>query len=185
MYADRAQREDAMTEVDPVQQISDIEAIKQLKARYFRFVDTKQWDRFRGVFTDDAKFEGFWASGETPDEWVASVSRNLAEVTTVHHGHMPEIVITGPDTARGIWAMQDYLEWEPGSRGYLGVRVPGQRGILGYGHYEEEYRKEEGGWKLAFLRLTRLRIDPIIGDPLPQHGGWFPSSQQDWLQTGR
>lgn len=32
---------------------------------------------------------------------------------TVHHGHMPEIDITGPDTARGTWAMFDYVEWPP------------------------------------------------------------------------
>ena len=31
-----------------------VENIKQLKARYFRFVDSKQWDALRDVFTDDA-----------------------------------------------------------------------------------------------------------------------------------
>ena len=30
-----------------------VENIKQLKARYFRFVDSKQWDALRGVFTDN------------------------------------------------------------------------------------------------------------------------------------
>ena len=34
----------------------DIEAIRQLKARYFRFVDTKQWDRWGDLFTEDAVF---------------------------------------------------------------------------------------------------------------------------------
>jgi hypothetical protein len=178
-------KEDVVTDVDPARRALDIEEIKQLKARYFRFIDTKQWRRLRGLFTDDAAFEGLWAGGESPDEFVASLSRNLTEVTSVHHGHMPEIVITGPDTARGIWAMQDYLEWEPGTRGYLGVKIPGQRGVFGYGHYEEEYRREGGEWKISFLRLTRLRIDPIIGDRPPQLGGWLPSSKQDWLQTDR
>ena len=31
---------------------ADIEAIKQLKARYFRLMDTKDWAGFRAVFTD-------------------------------------------------------------------------------------------------------------------------------------
>ncbi|WP_166875220.1 nuclear transport factor 2 family protein [Salinibacterium sp. ZJ450] len=31
----------------------EIEAIKQLKARYFRALDTKDWDAFRGVFVED------------------------------------------------------------------------------------------------------------------------------------
>jgi 3-phenylpropionate/cinnamic acid dioxygenase small subunit len=33
--------------------LEDVEQIKELKARYFRFFDTKQWDRWRGLFTDD------------------------------------------------------------------------------------------------------------------------------------
>jgi len=33
--------------------VDDIEAIKQLKARYFRTMDTKDWDGMRTVFTDD------------------------------------------------------------------------------------------------------------------------------------
>ena len=33
-----------------------VENIKQLKARYFRFVDSKQWDALRDVFTDDVLF---------------------------------------------------------------------------------------------------------------------------------
>jgi hypothetical protein len=27
--------------------------------------------------------------------------------TSVHHGHLPEITLTGPDTATAIWAMSD------------------------------------------------------------------------------
>ena len=41
-----------MTNEANVQQLLDIEAIKQLKARYFRCMDTKDWDGFAGVFRD-------------------------------------------------------------------------------------------------------------------------------------
>jgi hypothetical protein len=30
-----------------------IEAIRRLKARYCRFLDTKDWDGYRQLFTDD------------------------------------------------------------------------------------------------------------------------------------
>ena len=33
--------------------VDDIEAIKQLKARYFRTMDTKDWAAMQLVFTDD------------------------------------------------------------------------------------------------------------------------------------
>jgi hypothetical protein len=127
----------------------EIEAIKQLKARYFRFLDTKQWDEWRGVFTEDFQAEIHGPHPvirfESRDEMVESNREVLAEASTVHHGHMPEIELTGPDTARGVWAMVDVVE--------LGA------GFVGYGHYHEEYRKVDGEWRIARLRLTRLHIE--------------------------
>jgi hypothetical protein len=34
-------------------QMDDVEAIKQLKAKYFRYLDTKDWPRYRTLFTED------------------------------------------------------------------------------------------------------------------------------------
>jgi hypothetical protein len=69
---------------------------------------------------------------------------------------MPEIVFVGPDTARAIWAMYDFVEQPAVS--------DGQHGIVGYGHYEEEYQRVDGEWKISFLRLTRLRVDALTGE---------------------
>ena len=38
-----------------VQMLWDIEQIKQLKARYFRLLDAKDWDAFAELFTDDCE----------------------------------------------------------------------------------------------------------------------------------
>ncbi|OJX63169.1 MAG: hypothetical protein BGO95_09135 [Micrococcales bacterium 73-13] len=59
--------------------------------------------------------------------------------------------------------MFDQLVWEPGSRGFRGIDLPGQWGIRGYGHYEEEYRRTAAGWRISFMRLSRLRIEPLVG----------------------
>src|SRR4029450_11162839 len=103
-----------------VQMLPDREAIKETKARYFRYLDTKQWDRLRSVFTDDAKFQPSgvktvegqppMADPDGPDDFVRSVSAILATRRTVHHGHMPEIRFTGPDTAEVICAMFDIVD---------------------------------------------------------------------------
>jgi hypothetical protein len=69
---------------------------------------------------------------------------------------MPEIEITGADTATGTWAMFDYVEFPPAPSG---ERV----GLQGYGHYTEEYVREEGEWRIKSLHLSRLRIDPLGG----------------------
>ena len=40
-----------------MQQLLDIEAIKQLKARYFRLMDQKQWEDWGLVFATDCVME--------------------------------------------------------------------------------------------------------------------------------
>ena len=146
---------------DLVQRLLDIEEIKRLKARYFRAMDQKQWDEFAQVFARDAIMEVPEANmvQRGRDAIAASVSGVLTGVRTVHHGHMPEIELTGPDTARGMWAMFDYVEFPPSESG-------GRVGLHGYGHYREEYIREDGQWRIHRLRLERLRIDPL-GAPLP------------------
>jgi hypothetical protein len=136
----------------------DLEAIRQLKARYFRLMDTKRWDELQRVFIDDADIdmtgEGS-AHTSTAAQFVTLLRSMIEEVVTVHHGHMPEIELTGSDTARGIWSMEDYVEFPQAADG---SRV----GLRGYGHYHEEYRRDrDGQWRIARLRLSRLRIDPL------------------------
>jgi hypothetical protein len=135
-----------------------IEAIKQLKARYFRCMDTKQWNGWNEVFTADALMD---VSEERPpgskegplilngaEKIIATVSKLLDGVVTVHHGHMPEIEVTSDTTARGIWSMEDKLRWPDG-----------KTTLHGYGHYHETYEKAGGNWRIKTLKLTRLRVD--------------------------
>lgn len=160
--------------------IGDLEAIKQLKARYFRTLDTKQWDAWRALFTDDALFEGTRRQFNGPDDFCAVTAKWLQHAVTVHHGHMPEIVFTGAESARGIWSMFDIVEFavEQDATGPYGGR-----GFIGYGHYEEEYRLIGDTWKISLLRLTRLRVDPLPGDlhlaSLPS--GLLRSGSTPWL----
>jgi len=141
---------------DSIQHLLDIEAIKQLKARYFRTMDTKDWAGFKAVFASDARMivpEG--GVDLTGNQTIAdTISGFLQGTTTTHHGHMPEIQITGANTAKGIWAMFDYVQF-PGVDGQSGM------GLRGYGHYHEEYVREDSEWKIARLELSRLRVDPV------------------------
>ena len=143
--------------IDPVQRLVDVEAIKQLKARYFRFLDTKRWDDWGMVFATDVVMEVPEADmvNNGRAEVVQTVSAALEGARTVHHGHMPEIEVTGAGTAHGTWAMFDYLEWPASADG---ARVA----MNGYGHYIEDYVSEEDGeWRISGTRLVRLRVDPI------------------------
>ena len=139
-----------------------IEAIKNLKARYYRCMDTKQWDGWNDVFAVDATLD---TREEAPDldivvgreNIIAFVSNVLTGVTTCHHGHMPEIELTSDTTATGIWAMEDHLWVNEGSE------LP-YKSLHGYGHYHETYEKtfdeDPGGkWYIKTLKLTRIRVD--------------------------
>jgi hypothetical protein len=141
-----------------------MEEIRQLKARYCRFVDTKQWDRLAGLFAPDARLDGLGSAPDGSDSatFVAGISRRLARVISIHRVHSPEISLTASDRARGIWPMMDYLEFPEAERP---AEAPGSRGFRGYGFYEEEYQRIDGRWLIAYLRLTRLRIDALPADP--------------------
>ena len=103
-------------------------------------------------FTDDftARYEGPHPDIEfsSPEEMVATNREMLAEVPTVHQGHMPEIELTGPGSARGTWAMYDRVE------------LPGAA-FEGWGHYHETYCRHEGVWLIARMHITRLKIQPL------------------------
>ena len=127
-----------------------LEAIKQLKARYFRTMDTKDWDAMRKVFAADVVVDTTSSGGnvvEGAEEFIAFLRAALQDVVTVHHGHMPEIELTSATTAKGIWAMEDHLKW------------PNGREMHGYGHYHETYELVDAGWRIKTLTLTRLRVD--------------------------
>jgi hypothetical protein len=130
--------------------VDDIDAIKQLKARYFRLMDTKDWDGMRQVFADDVCIDTTDSGGRVvqgADDFMAGLREILADVVTVHHGHMPEIELTSATTATGIWAMEDWLRWGD------------DRDMHGAGHYHEEYEKVDGHWRITKMTLTRLRVD--------------------------
>ncbi len=145
-------REASVVDVSPLQAIEDI---KVLKARYFRFVDTKQWDAFEALFTANARLEVAEARPQpfTPAELADLLRAHYGRCVTVHHGHTPEIELDGDDQATGVWAMEDqrFFEADDPSAPFASA--------LGAGHYHETYIRTPLGWRIASLVLTRLRLE--------------------------
>jgi hypothetical protein len=144
-----------MTMTD-TERLMALEEIKQLKARYFRCMDTKDWSGFEAVFAADATAD--YSSEGDPKEWtaagvakvVALVRNAVGPAVTIHHGHMAEVEVLTPTTARGIFAMEDLIWWPEGSR---------RKTLHGWGHYHETYEKIGGKWLIKTLKLTRLRLE--------------------------
>lgn len=149
--------------MDAMQQLLELEELKTLKARYFYFLDTKQWSSWLDLFGPNAtlKYDSAASTDETGCHTSATltgrkqieegvVSGNLDAARTIHHGHTPLLELLSPSTARGIWAMEDIVTTPAGS-------------LHGFGHYHETYEKLDGKWKFASIHLTRLRVSTTSG----------------------
>jgi hypothetical protein len=145
-----------------VERLIAIEEIKKLKARYFRCMDVKDWAGMRHVYAPDAEAD---FRIESPDGLVKGADRivdytrsAVEKVTTIHHGHMPEITLVSDTEATGIWAMEDLLFW-PEGEGLQRANGSRIRRLHGFGHYHETYRKHGSEWRIQTLRLSRLYVN--------------------------
>jgi SnoaL-like domain len=125
-------------------------AITELKARYCRCLDTKDWAGYAACFAESAVLDTTGSGGERVEgreALVVYVRSSISEDTiTTHHVHAPEISVEG-DEATAIWAMQDRNVW------------PSGRKLLGFGHYHERYVRVGTDWLIAESKLTRINME--------------------------
>ena len=145
-----------------------IEDIRRLKALYFRYVDTKDWRSLEHVFAEDVEFDRT-TGNSVQDPWtmewipplpqssqivrgrtavVEMIKNAVAAISSVHHGHNPEIDILDMKNAKALWPMTDTLRDRSG------------RLILrGAGYYHETYENLSSGWVIKTARLSRLSLE--------------------------
>lgn len=133
-------------------------AICDTKARYCRCLDEKNWEGYGDTFTLDALLDTTGSGGDTVrgrEALVKNVRGSIEHATTAHQVHSPEMALVDADTIDVVWAMQDRVIWcEHQATG------AGRRGLTGFGHYRERYvRCEDGRWRIASSRLTRLHME--------------------------
>ena len=140
----------------------DYLAICNTKARYCRCLDEKDWTGYGDVFTEDVILDTSPSGGEMiqgRQQLVAFVKGAVDTAKTAHQVHSPEITLVDRDTAEVVWAMQDRVVWDENK-----ARAIGTPGLTGYGHYREKYvRCEDGRWRIAASKLTRLHMDADAG----------------------
>ena len=160
---------------DPLlQQMLDYKEIIELKARFARTADARDWEGFREVFHSEGRFDfggGYVVEGG--DAFVAEVVAQLDGGRSLHRFILPEINITSATEATGEWVLNDYIEWAPDP-------VTGERrGFQGFAREYEIYRKIDGAWKIAGWRVHYERMDPLPRAPLPDTILGGPAVLQD------
>ena len=154
----------------------EIEQIHQLKYRYVRFLDTKQWDDLAGLFTADAtaSYGGGATVLEGRDAIVGWISGAMAaeDMLTSHKVHQPEITLVAPDEATGVWALDDVVVL-----GSLGMTVRGAS------YYDDRYQKVDGGWRIRHTGYKRVyeEIEPRSPD-LKLTASWWATGGRSSLQ---
>jgi hypothetical protein len=126
----------------------EIEAIKQLKYRYFRCLDSKRWAELGECFTPDAtsSYDGGKYSFSGREQILGFLERALGRPTmiTLHQGHHPEISLTSPTTAKGTWYLEDEV-----------IDAKRNTTLRGAAFYHDEYVKLDGAWKLKSTGYVR------------------------------
>jgi hypothetical protein len=120
----------------------DLEAIKRLKYKYMRCIDTKQWDELAECFTPDATaaYSGGKYAYDGRDAIIGFLRGAMGrdDFHSSHQVSQPEIDLTSATTATGIWSLQDIV-------------IDTQFGITiqGAAFYEDEYEKgDDGAWRI-------------------------------------
>lgn len=133
--------------MDPVERLVAIEDIKQLKARYQRALDFGHWEVFERCLTEDFSVyeDGLDMRIHGRDAVLESVRMGFDLFTErggwKHWVILPEIEITSPTTATGIWTFA----------------------VADYGHcwYEDRYEKIDGEWRVQWthVHLSEALVD--------------------------
>ena len=154
----------------------EIALIQQLKYRYVRCIDTKAWHELGGLFTEDATAS--YGGGATVLSGRGAIMEFLTgamadeSMLTSHKVHQPEITLTGPDSATGVWALDDLV-----ILGSLGMTVRGAS------FYDDRYAKVDGDWLIAHTGYKRVyeEIEPRSPD-LKLTASWWATGGRSSLQ---
>ncbi len=137
-----------------------IEAIKTLKYRYLRAVDTHDWELMRSTLSDDcvARYDGGKYSFDGGDGVVAGIKSFMdsPDVVTQHNCHHPEIEVISDTEARAKWYLQDLV-----------FNLKENWMLFGTAIYDDEYRKEDGQWKKCSTRYERIM--ETVTAPIPEN----------------
>lgn len=147
-----------MTNPVSTEQTDPIGEVRRAKARYCRFIDTRQWDDFAALLLPDVGIRmldpdgGLIAAFDDRDAFMAVTTAFLQGARSSHHIHNEEIDLISDSEISAIWAMEDIV--------VNAAPAPGQPARMhGYGHYHETWKPTPQGWRIARLELKRTILE--------------------------
>jgi hypothetical protein len=140
-----------------LKELAEIEALKDVMAKFARFGDSQNWTEFRKLFSDDLVYPADAGPRHNPDApqaisiegldiFMSGMAPLFTGAHSCHRMYLPEIAVTGPDTAKSTWGLHDL------------VKIP-EYVFNGYGQIHQDYRKIDGEWRITRSHTSRLFVD--------------------------
>lgn len=143
-----------------LQQLSDFEDIRTVKHRYFRSIDTADLETLRSILTEDVTIDyrggNYRVTLQGREDMVEFTANAFhSGFVAMHQGHMPEITLTGEDTAEGTWYLED-----------IAISLETKTYTAGSAIYRDRYVREADGWKIKHSEYDRIieLIQPLKDD---------------------
>lgn len=160
------------------EQLVEVELIKRLKYRYVRCLDLKLFDEIGELFIDEAtaSYGGGAYTYEGRDAIVQFLRNSMGSTTmlTSHKVHHPEVELTGPDTATGVWALDDLVLLTDLS---LTVR--------GAAYYTDDYVKVGDEWRIRHTGYKRVYEELAPRSPdITLTASWWDTDGRSSLPAG-
>ena len=126
--------------------------IKELKSKYFRALDTKNWDELETTMTPNISTA--YSNGKLvfhgPKEITNYFKESMPHTEiTLHQGHNPVIWFESDTVAYGKWYLQDNLIFAEGNP-YCGTQIQGSA------IYTDKYVKVDGQWLIEDTGYLRV-----------------------------
>ena len=148
---------------DKVQELTDREAIRELRCYYHEYINTGKLSDILGLFIEDGEFDfshlGKGKGRAAQKKFFEGLGDYLSSVKQFIHNQIIEV---HGDTATGF----SYLEAKPVYKG---------ESFLVAGRYDDEYIRQNGQWKFKKMKFT-----PYFMVPLKE--GW---AQEQKLKMGK
>ena len=129
--------------------IEDRTELTDLKHRYFRTLDLKEFDELGTLLTQDCKaaYDNGNLSYEGREAIVEFLKSSLAHggIISEHHGHHPEFTELEDGSVRGVWYLEDRV-----------IIPDADLEIAGTAFYEDRYVKTDEGWRIAETGYQRV-----------------------------
>ena len=151
-----------------VQSLEDLEAIKQLHIRYVNDLTYCEWEDVVDCFSEDAVLEVFM--GQEPIKGKAAIRETFMNQIAKSDHHVgreanltlhPLVTVDG-DTAKANWVI--YFITQPDQSN------PALNLVQGI--YDTEYVRENGEWKMSYIKwVARLALGSVGGPPSGENAG--------------